>query len=168
MVQGEFDSHRAAEGREGICVCEGTAREQDGEIYGNDRNFLFSHSPPPCHFLFSTFSSGLHLTFCLSLCKHLLASFLQNTAILNVCSSTSLTIFALSFSVSSQLVKLISLMMIILNMVKWLLSHRSKFIALLSGTGHFHAFSCHIRCRNSNITFFFPHHLLHLEGKDIP
>lgn len=27
------------------------AREQDGEIYGNDRNFLFSHSPPPFHFL---------------------------------------------------------------------------------------------------------------------
>lgn len=137
-------------------MCKGTAREQDGEIYGNDRNFLFSHSPPPCHFLFSTSSSGLHLTFCLSLYKQLLASFLQNTAIWNVCSSPSLTIFALSFSVSSLLVKLISLMMIILNMVKWLLSHRSQFvIALLSGTSHFHAFCCCIRCRNSDITFFF-------------
>lgn len=100
-------------------------RERDGEIYGNDRNFIFSHSPPPCHFLFSTFSSGLRLAFCLSRCKHLLASFLQNAAILNVCSSTSLTIFALSFSVSSLLVKLISLMMIILNVVKWLLSHQN-------------------------------------------
>lgn len=145
------------------------AREQDGEIYRNARNFLFSHSPPPCHFLFSAFSSGLCLTFCLSLCKHLLASFLQNTAILNVCSSPSLTIFALSFSVSSLLVKLISLMMIILNMVKWLLSHQSQFfVAPLSRTSQFHAFPCHIRPRNSNITFFFfLHCLLYLEEKDI-
>lgn len=126
MVQGKFESHCAAEGREG---------EQDEEIYRNERHFLFSHSLPSCHFLFSTFSSGLHLTFCLSLCKHLLAGFLQNTAISNVCSSTSLTVFALSFSVSSLLVKLISLMMIILNMVKWLLSHLNQFfISLLSGT----------------------------------
>lgn len=132
-------------------------REQDGEIYGNDRNFIFSHSPPPCHFLFSTFSSGLRLAFCLSRCKHLLASFLQNAAILNVCSSTSLTIFALSFSVSSLLVKLISLMMIILNVVKWLLSHQNQiFTALHSGTSHFRAFPCHIRSRNLNIAFFFP------------
>jgi len=102
-------------------------------------------------------SSGLCLTFCLSLCKHLLASFLQNTAILNVCSSTFPTIFALSFSVSSLPVKQISLMTIILNTVKWLLSHRSQFfIALLSGTSQFHALPCQIRCRNPDISFFSP------------
>lgn len=93
---------------------------------------------------------------CLSLCNHLLANLLQNTVILNVCSSTSLTIFSLSFSVSSLLVKLISIM-IILNIMKWCISHQNQlFIALLSGTSHFHT-SCHFRCRNSNISFFLFH-----------
>lgn len=138
------------EGRILMCM-----KEQDAEIYRNYRHFLFSHSPLPCHFLFSTFSSGLYLTFCLSLCNHLLAKLVQNTVILNVFSSTSLTIFSLSFSVSSLLVKLISKIMI-LNMVKWFLSHQNQlFIALLSGTSHIHAFLCHFRCRNSNITFFY-------------
>lgn len=155
MLPGEFEFLRTAEGGKGTCVCEGTVRKQDAEIYQNYRNFLFSHSPPPYHSLFSTFSSGLSLTFCLSPCKHLLANLLQNTVILNVCSSPSLTIFSLSFSVSSLLVKLISLMMTTLNMVKWLLSHQNQFIALLSGTSHFHAFPCHFRYRNSNITFLY-------------
>lgn len=39
----------AAEGGE-ILVC---VKKQDAEIYRNYRNFLFSHSSPPCHFLFS-------------------------------------------------------------------------------------------------------------------
>lgn len=60
---------------------------------------IFSHFPLPCYFPFSTFSSHLCLTFCLFLCKHLLANLLQNTVILNVCSSTHLTIFSLPFSV---------------------------------------------------------------------
>lgn len=146
--QGKY-SVQLRRGRILVCV-----KKQDAEIYRNYRNFLPLSSA--LSFLFSTFSSDLCLTFCLSLCNHLLAKLLQNTLILNVCSSTSLTIFSLSFSVSSLLVKLISIMMILLNMVKWFLSHQNQlFIALLSGTSHFHAFPCHFRCRNSNITFFY-------------
>lgn len=50
MMQGELMSHCVAEGREGICRCKGTAREQDGGSYRNNRKFPISHSPPPCHF----------------------------------------------------------------------------------------------------------------------
>lgn len=62
-------------------------------------DIFFSPTLLPCHFLFSTFSFGLCLTFCLSFCNHLLANLPQNVVILNACSSTTLTIFSLSFSV---------------------------------------------------------------------
>lgn len=156
MVLGEVIS--AAEGGE-ILVC---MKKQDAEIY---RNFLPLSSTLSFSLLHFFFWSLPHLVFpSVITCWQIFSK----TVILNVCSSTSLTIFSLSFSVSSLLVKLISIM-IILNIMKWCISHQNQlFIALLSGTSHFHT-SCHFKMQKLKyLLFFIPlYHLLLLEGKDI-